>query len=92
MAITTNHHSRPFLSREEVPTKILNDQFDWTSSENFFLRYKGVYYHISQFMRLPPVPGGWTGSCAESATTGVVIKVEGCESYKIGFWTADVTR
>ena len=34
MNIVTNHHWRAFVYREDVPEKILEDDFDWTNEDH----------------------------------------------------------
>lgn len=54
--ITTNSHKRLFSHRDDVPEKVLRDQFDYQDPEEAqggFLRYKGCWYHIDQFMLEP---------------------------------------
>ena len=86
--IRTNHHWRPFCYRDEVPARVLADQFDYQDPDQAldgFFRYKGYWYHLDQFMRMQD--DHWDGSLAESAFTGVVIKVSrDGEHYQVGSW------
>jgi len=87
--ITTNHHWYSFKCRNEVPKKILDDQFDYLDencSYNSFLKYKGTWYHISDFSI--GAPEKWDGYYAHSYSYAVVIKIseDNAESYQIGTW------
>lgn len=90
LKIRTNNHFRPFRMREEVPAKVLKDQFDYLREDDGdkFLSYKGTWYHVSEFMRLGSKEGPlaeWDGSHADSAFSGVLIKVsDDGETYKVG--------
>lgn len=79
MKIRTNRAWREFRSRHEVPRKILDNEMDWCYSEVGFFKYLGTWYHTSQFMR-HDIHGrademGWHGSHADSAFSGVLIKL-----------------
>lgn len=87
MNITSNYNKREFLSSYEVPEEILKEEFDWCDSDYGFFKYKGTWYHISQFMRLPSCPG-WNGVLGDSYFSGVVLFVpDGGEFYKVGYYT-----
>ena len=90
MTIKTNNHWRPFLYRYEVPEKILASEFDWQNDPDdvevdSFLQYKGVYYHIREFLHADsPAFEGWDGEMWWSATSGILIKLsDDGEYYKI---------
>ena len=85
LTIRTNHQWRQFTYRSEVPDKVLADQFDHLDEdEGFdgFFCYRGIWYHLSDFMRVGyPGPfgqtamGGWHGYASDSFFSGVLIKV-----------------
>lgn len=90
MKIRTNNHWRQFKYRDEVPTDILANQFDWTAKDHAehgsysdgFFEYRGFWYHTADFMRttLP----GWDGAHGDSFFSGVLIKLsDDGEEYKI---------
>jgi hypothetical protein len=78
MATTTktNRHWRQFLTRDEVPAKVLADQFDYLDGDTFdgFFRYLGHWYHTSEFMRLDSTPG-WDGAAGDSYFSATLIKL-----------------
>jgi len=80
-----------FRYRYEVPRKVLKEQFDHLSEEEYldnFFKYKKVWYHISDFMRLennvPKEFKNYDGYSSDSFFSGVLIKLsEDGERYKI---------
>jgi len=83
--LITDHKYKPFKYRNEVPKKVLKSEFDWLDEDDFdgFINYRGWWYHVSQFMR--GGPPGWHGFHADSAFSGVVIKLsDDGEEYMIG--------
>lgn len=93
MKITTNNHCRMFLYRNEVPEKILQSEFDWIdeSDIDYFFKYRGSYYHLSEFQILTKTDPDfveWDAIHVTSAWDAIVIKVSECqELYKIGHAT-----
>lgn len=90
LTIRTNNHFRPFLSRHEVPEKVLKDRFDYQNPEDVvdgFFCYKGEWFHLDQFMRLGSKEGpfaGWDGYHGDSYFSGTLIKLsEDGETYKV---------
>lgn len=89
--IYTNNHWRPFKYRNEVPDKVLENDFDYLDEEHGgddqFIHYRGTWYHTSDFMRLDgtsPFPGNWQGCAGDSYFSGVLIEIsEDGEAYKI---------
>jgi len=79
--ITTNHHIREFIFRDEIPADILKE-FDWCDSIDGYFKFKGDYYHLSQFM-MTDLPE-WDGIYNTSFYTGVLIRLEGEEHYRVG--------
>jgi len=81
--ITTNNHWHEFKNRHQVDPKVLRDEFDWCDEYSGFFQYLGFWYHTSQFMRMPN--SEWDGSHADSAFTGVLIKLSSDgELYQVG--------
>lgn len=74
MSITTNNQWRNFLYRDEVPAKILADDFAWCDSDDGFLKYRGRYYHLEEFMRSEHFVG-WHGYNSDSFFSGVLIRL-----------------
>ena len=92
MKIKTNKKWREFKRRDEVPPKILADQFDWTDEDHAahgdysdgFIHYRGWWYHLEDFMR-SGAPEGWDGVRGDSFFSGVLIKLSSDgEQYQVG--------
>jgi hypothetical protein len=90
MVIKTDHKWKQFSYRNEVPEKVLKEQFshlDEEESHDCFLKYKGYWYHVSDFMRLSNTPFDatqWDGYHSVSYFSGQFIKLsEDGETYKI---------
>lgn len=90
MEIITNYQNRHFLYGDEIPETVLNSDFDYLSEDektDGFMKYKGRYYHVSEFMRIPensPFPGGWQGYHSDSAFSGVLVSFSrDMETYQI---------
>lgn len=81
---------RPFLYRNEVPEKVLAREFDHLPEEtDHFLRYRGMWFHLSDFVYRPP--DGWDGVHFLTYDAGVVIRVsKDMESYQIGRFVGGV--
>lgn len=89
LRIITNHHDRYFKLREEVPEDILERQFDWCDEVDGFLRYRGIWYHLSDFIQLSPgsleASQMWHGAHGDSYFSGVLIRLsDDGETYRIG--------
>ena len=99
LELTTNNHERQFVTGHEVPMGVLRSQFDYMTADEqsfgSFLKYKGYWYSIGDFMRLPAVISEiwdngsplreWHGYAADSYFSGVVIKIsDDGETYRIG--------
>ncbi|MBT8460250.1 MAG: hypothetical protein KJN60_11315 [Boseongicola sp.] len=93
MQIVTNSHWRPFAYALDVPKDVLNDQFDWMRDEDGehdtesycdgFFRYRGHWYHISEFTARDDVPGFQAMAC-DTYFSGVAIAVsDDGEAYKV---------
>lgn len=78
--IKTDNKWKAFSYRHEVPQKVLADQFAHLSEEKYynkFFKYKGYWYHTSDFMRSS---GGacddkWDGYHGDSYFSGQLIKL-----------------
>lgn len=92
MAVTikTNHQWRNLAYRNEVPAKVLADQFshlDEDETGDGFFCYRGYWYHVSDFMRIENNAdlAGWHGYASDSYFSGVVMKLsEDGEQYIAG--------
>lgn len=80
ITIKTDHKWKQFSYRYEVPKKVLKDQFshlDEDDASDGFFKYKGYWYHLSDFMALrgddSPF-GKWDGYSGDSYFSGVLIK------------------
>ena len=92
VTVKTNHQWRDLVYRQDVPAKILAEQFDYLSEDDspdgFFL-YRGYWYHVSDFMAFsgnvePPLQG-WHGYSGDSYFSGVLIQIsQDGEQIKIG--------
>jgi hypothetical protein len=87
LEITTNRNWRQLSYRDEVPAKVLADQFDYLPDEgDGFLKYKNHWYHLTDFMTTgvnSPFPD-WQGYASDSFFSGVLIDLsEDCEQYQI---------
>jgi hypothetical protein len=81
--ITTNNHWRQWLTRDDIPESVLNDDFDWLDPDTFdgFICYRGSWSHMSEYMRFG-YPGplgqtweGWHGYCSDSFSSGTLIRL-----------------
>ena len=98
LEIKTNHHWRPFAYRNEVPAKVLADQFDWTNEDDHydgFFQYRGCWYHLSEFPSFTSFAGGnepfkdWHGYHPDSAFSGILIRVSrDGERFRVGTYFA----
>ena len=95
LEIVTNNHAHQFVTGHEVPMNVLKWQFDYLTTEEqssgSFLKYKGHWYHVSDFTRFGPffmagieratggteesLFDGWHGRVSDSAWSGVVIRI-----------------
>jgi hypothetical protein len=92
LTITTNRRWRNFADRSEVPAKVLADQFSHLSEEDSFsdfFRYRGHWYHTSDFMAASGPLAGWHGYHGDSFYSGVVIRIDPHgEQYMVGTYLA----
>ena len=83
MEIITNYQWRGFLYRDEIPESVLKSDFDYLEPDEIdgFIKYRGRYYHITEFMRFhnenAPFPGDWHGYMCDSAFSGVLVRING---------------
>ena len=91
--ISSDNKWHDFKYRDEVPTKVLKNQFDHLDEDDVidgFIKYRNHWYHLSDFMRIPDAGGddpfkGWQGNAADGYFSGVLIKLSNDgEQYKIG--------
>lgn len=88
--VKTDNKWKQFKTRDEVPKKVLADQFDYQRDVyDGFFKYNGHWYHLDQFMRLdvggPLSQAGWQDYSSDSFSTGVLIKISpGGEEYIAG--------
>ena len=75
MKIKTDHKCKPFVYRYDVPAKVLADQFSHLDKEEIdhFFKYKGHWYHLSDFMRYSNPE--WDGASGDSYFSGTLIKL-----------------
>lgn len=97
MKIRTNHHWRQFTYAWDVPAAVLADQFDYQDREvvlDGFFCYRGIWYHLDQFMRWTcpqdySPENYWTGYASESFFSGVLVKLsDGGEEYQVATYTS----
>jgi len=93
MEIITNNQNRPFLYGYEIPEAVLNSDFDWLENDektDGFIKYRGRFYHVSEFMAIIPAGSDispsrghydhenslkdWHGIHTDSAFSGVLIR------------------
>ncbi len=92
LLVRSDRRWKDLVSGYDVPEDVRKSQFDWLDdSENSdgFFKHHGTWYHLSQFMRVPPESelqmDGWDGYEADSFSTGTVVKVSrDGEQYKVG--------
>lgn len=91
MKLITDNKWKHFTYGYEMPKSVLKDYDHLDESESYdqFFRYRGVWYHLSDFLNIDhavSVPlRVWDGYYSESAFSAVVIKISSdSESYCIG--------
>ena len=87
LKIKSNRHWRTFLNRWDVPAEVLAGDLDWCTPEEDYLDgffcYRGYWYHLGMFMRLPATPG-WDAQHGDSFFSGVLIKLSSDgETYQV---------
>jgi hypothetical protein len=91
VTVRTDRKWKQFKYRDEVPKKVLADQFDYQDEDviDGYFKYRGYWYHTDMFMRLghgaPSAFSGWDGYHSDSAFSGVLIKLSpDGEEYQVG--------
>lgn len=91
LTIRTDNRWKPFKYGYEVPRSVLEeyDYLDEYEAEDGFFRYKGQWYHISDFMTVmsnfPQEMRRWDGYFQLGYSDGLVLKVsDDNESYIVG--------
>lgn len=93
MTIITNNHKREIISYYDMPQEILESDFDWATEEESFVKYRGVYYALSEFMRISK-PGNvnpwspvidsdlkaWHGIFTDSFFSAILIRIDDDDS------------
>lgn len=88
--VKTDHKWKQFKYRNEVPEKVLKDQFEHLDAEeqdDQFFCYRGWWYHVSDFMsgKLTDITGDWDGYHSDSYFSGVLLKLsKDGEEYRVG--------
>lgn len=101
LKITTNNVPRPLVDDFELSASERAD-FDYLNWEGIdegidsatFFRYKGQLYDLSNFMRIshsadPGTPNefkGWDGYSADTAFSGILVKIVDEESVIVGWY------
>ena len=80
LEIITNNRKRGFVYRHDVPAKILKDQFghlDEDEGFDGFFKYRGYWYHVSDFMRISNNSDlkGWDWYHSDSFFSGILIRL-----------------
>lgn len=91
LTIKTNRQWRNFSFRNDVPKKVLASQFDHLDIDDAldgFFKYRGYWYHTSDFMKVDGLADdlpGWHGYVSDSYFSGVVVKLsKDNEQYQVG--------
>lgn len=96
MKIYTDNKWKDFKYRDEVPAKVLREEFDYQDEDEVYdgyFKYRGSWYHTDEFMRFGPgMPSEfrkWDGYLSDSFYSGVLIKISpDGEQYKVGTFIA----
>lgn len=86
MEIKTNNQWRVFLDWYDLPEKAKR-VFDYADTDGSFLKYKGNYYSLEDFMRIENNSDlqGWHGYSSDTYFSGVLIRLSNDgEQYQIG--------
>ena len=86
--IRTDGKWHDFKYRDEVPAKVLRNEFDYQGADvsDGYFKYKDAWHHLDQFMRTDE-PKGWDGILNYSFSSGLLIKVSrDGEQYKIAYY------
>jgi len=95
MKIITNNKWKNFKYRNEVPEKVLKNQFEYLSEDegyDGFFQYRKNWYHLSEFMRIgenSSFPKTWEGYSSDSFFSGILIRVShDGEWYQVGTYVS----
>lgn len=93
ITIRTNHHYRDLLHGYELDPKY-RSEFDYLSDDDYethsFIRYWGIVYSLSEFMRTDCLPldnplTKWNGYLSDSFFSGIVVRFsDDMEQVQIG--------
>jgi len=85
--IYSDNKWKQFVYRNDVPKSVLKSDFDWEDSNDGFFKYRNIWYHLSQFMKITDGSsfyGDWDGYYGDSFFSGVLIKLsDDGERYKV---------
>lgn len=91
LTVVSDLKEKPFRYRYEVPEKVLRENFSWLTEDDSdsFFNYRGVWYHLSQFMRVENhaefSKAGWQGYHGDSFFSGILLTVSKWgETYVVG--------
>lgn len=88
MTVITNNQYRHLVYRNDVPSKVLAEQFDYLDEDvvDGFFVYKNEWYHINDFMAYPESSKkNWDGYSPDTYFSGIAIKLsDDMESIKVG--------
>jgi len=94
ITVKANRAWRQFKYRYEVPARLFykGGQFDHMGAEGVaeeyedgFFKYKGHWYHLSDFTNASAAFEGWDGVAPDSFFSGILIKIsKDGERYKVG--------
>lgn len=87
MRIIANNHWRDFIYGCDLPESVRAD-FDYMDSQDLddanFIKYRGHWYHLGEFMHSSEMPPDWHGYASDSFFSGVLIRIsDDCEQYQI---------
>lgn len=81
ITVKTNNQVRELLASDEIPSKVMESEFDYVDSDDLsprFFKYKGEYYDSHEFVvvskNAPEEFAGWEGQHSESAFSGLLLK------------------
>ena len=97
MTIKTNNQPRALKCLFEFSAKQqarIRSDFDWLDeieSDCSFFEYRGLVYHLEEFLRVPTgsddATQGWDGFAADSYFSGTLVKLcSDCDFVIVGRW------
>jgi len=90
--IRTDKKWKQFKSGNEVPKKVLRNQFDWMDdpeASDMFFKYRNRWYNVAEFLTVHRLPAlaGWDGYLADSYFSGILIQLSPyMEEYRVGMY------